>query len=301
MPLKKLSLDDNLGNNTSHFFKSGNLVRPQDVMDKMVEVRKLLPKNGPNSTRVEYDVWYDVGDPSKIHGYNYTDVLQRFIMLRVCASTWPRELVKDCISEQRVTEEGQKIIDDIANEQKDKYKLRKYRDSNKFVIFLPGSNCYDKLVDIEKCMTFIKKGAKLKMHPITNPPLEAHLRHTFGAENLINKKLSGHQVLEECETVGCCYNSEMGISGIIKGKNFCHIGKDEEVPTTYWHIYNGIFAWPEGHFGDEDTYQKRLLWFFSSDRNGMIYIHGKNPKEKINNFFNQYRKIPHVIPKSLNP
>jgi hypothetical protein len=296
-------LNDNLGVNSSHFFKSGNLIRPEEDMRKLVKIRELLPTKLPNKVRLEYDIWYDTGDPNRIHGYTYTDVLQKFIMLRACSDAQSAQLAKECISERSTNEYGQKIIDDIVNNNKDKYKLKKYRDSEKFVIFLPGTNIYTKMVDQEKCKALINEhGAKLKMHPLTSDTLKAHLKRTYGQSNLIDNKLSGHQVLEECETVGCSYNSEMGIVGTLKNKNFVFIGKDKKEQTTYKHIYSSVFdEWELGHFGENDSYRNRLVWFFSSYKNGMIYVDDPNAKEKIKNFFNYYRDRVHVAPKNINP
>ena len=77
MGLVQLSLNDQLGEHSSHFFKSGNLIRPEEEMKKLVELRNLLPKKLPNRTKVEYDIWYDMGDNKRVHGYSYTDVLQK--------------------------------------------------------------------------------------------------------------------------------------------------------------------------------------------------------------------------------
>lgn len=303
MGLVQLSLNDQLGEHSSHFFKSGNLIRPEEEMKKLVELRNLLPKKLPNRTKVEYDIWYDMGDNKRVHGYSYTDVLQKFLMIRVCSNSMARQLVLDCIKEKKTNEFGQKIIDDIIDNNKDKYKLKKYRGSGeKFVIFLPGTNCYSKLVDEEKCKNLINEhGAKLKLHPLSADSFRVHLKSVYGEQNLIHHKLSGHQVLEDCETVGCCYNSEMGLTGILKDKNFVFVGKDKNEMTTYQHIYSGLFDTNElGHYGENDTYRNRLVWFLSSQRNGMIHVDDPDAKEKIKSFFNNYRDIPHVAPKNFS-
>lgn len=298
MPLKKMSLDDSLGNASSHFFKSGNLISKES--QSLVRLRNMLPKNGPEKTRVEYDIWYDMGDRVRIHGYCYTDVLGKFIYLRVCDNIRRTEIQQKAIHDQIITEEGQKIFDDLRDSISDKYSLRKKRSSPEFVIFLPGANIYADIIDEEKVKKLVKEeGAVIKMHPLTPDGLKTHLLYTYGKQNVIEKKQSGHELLESAKKVGFSYNSEMGLAAICKGKEVICVGKNQNT-YTYCGIYQAIFdneEHPLGSYGEDDTPEKRMLQILSSSYNGLVSVLSENPKEKINNFFKEYRDLPHVPPK----
>ena len=59
MALSVLAREDAVGNNASHFFKSGNVLR--NPKNEALNMRRLLPDNGLYKTNLEYDLWYDVG------------------------------------------------------------------------------------------------------------------------------------------------------------------------------------------------------------------------------------------------
>jgi len=302
MPLQKLSLDDNLGNNTSHLFKSGNVLRRDEELDDLVRVRKMLPKFGPRRTRIEYDVWYDMNDKRRIHGYTYTDVMQKFVMLRVCSNHHSLEHIKSCIEARHLTDEGIAVYEDIANDSQDKYRLKKAHEQYDNVIFLPGGNVYGTIVDEDKVAKAIKEeGAMLKLHPITPKTMASMLGYKFGRQNLIDKKISGNTLLQSCKKVYTCYNSEMGLVGMIKGKEFGFIGKDTNEPSTYKHIYDALLnQWEIGELGEDDSIEMRFKWLFSAPNNGLISIKYGNPQEKINNFFKHWKDWPHVPPKNID-
>lgn len=299
MTLKKMALDDSLGNASSHFFKSGNLISKES--ENLIRIRNLMPKNGPEKTRVEYDIWYDMGDRVSIHGYSYTDVLGKFIYLRACDNVRRTTIMQKCIKDQIVTEEGKKIFDDLKNSVSDKYSLRRKKSSPEFVIFLPGANIYGDIIDEEKVKSLVSdEGAIIKMHPLTPDGLKTHILHTYGKNNVIEKKISGHQLLESAERVGYSYNSEMGLAAICKNKEVVCVGKNQNT-YTYCGIYEAIFddkVRPLGSYGKHDTAQQRMLNILSSEYNGLISVMSENPKQKINNFFKEYRDLPHVPPKN---
>ena len=46
----------------------------------------------------------------------------------------------------------------------------------------------------------------------------AYLKTQFGEENIIEPRVSGHDLLENAKIVGCFTNSEMGLAALAKGK-----------------------------------------------------------------------------------
>lgn len=288
MPLERLAENDELGNAAAHFFKSGNILRGKES-DDIAVLKNLLPKNGPNETRVEYDVWYDMGDNDKIHGYVYTDAMAKFVYVRAAGAHWTHKIMREA-SKHPITEEGERIFKDLAENSVDKYRLRRVKETHDFVIFLPGTNIINEALNWDKMENAIRQGAKLKCHPITAPGLLANLKHRFGAENILDKKLSGHQLLAEASIVGCCENSEMGLVALAQGKKTYLFGHGLK-NLTYSALYNTI--WKDGK-ADVDKFKSIL----SAKYSGLIPIISENPQEYVDEFFKHYKDLPHVRPRN---
>jgi len=295
MPLETLAFNDVLNNDIAHFFKSGN-IRRSEKNKQLDKIHHLLPKKGNYGTNLEYDIWYDFEGEEKIRGYVYTDVMTKFVYIKPASSLFSKRLLRKSIKED-ITEEGERIFQDISNNNTDKYKLRSIEQTYPYIIFLPGTNILNEITDDNKIEKAIKKdGAKLKPHPLTSPFIMSFLKARYGKKNLINKNLSGHELLNNTEIVGTCSNSEMGWIAIAQGKRIHLFDKPKIRCKTYTHIYNVLHE--NGYPVINDL--KRL---FSSEYSGLIYYDSKYPKQKINNFFKNFKKVEHVkpiTPKSLN-
>lgn len=290
MPLKQLAENDELGNAAAHFFKSGNVIRG-DENNALAELRPLLPSNGPKGTRVEYDIWYDMGDNKNIHGYTYTDAMAKFIYLRTASCHFSNKIMREA-AQGEITPEGEAIFQDLGSSSVDKYRLRKAKEHYDFVVFLPGTNIIDKALDWDKLKNAVKQGAKLKCHPLTAPALVAKLKHTFGEGNVIDKKVSGHQLLSAASIVGCCENSEMGLVALAQGKTTYMFGTGEG-HFTYSSIYKAV--WQNGKASVNNF--KAIL---SSKSSGLVPILSESPQEYVDGFFNYYKDMPHVSPRNTN-
>jgi hypothetical protein len=290
MPLKKNALDERVGDPATHFFKSGNIIR-NPANDALKDLFTLLPKGGPQGTRLEYDVWYDPGDPNRVHGYVYTDIMTQFLYLRAAGVKWSHGIMRQA-AEAPVTPRGEELLEKIAESGADKYLLRRTPMQFPFVVFLAGTNIINEATDFAKLENAVKQGAKLKCHPLTAPPLFASLKQRFGAENVLDKKLSGHALLNSAAIVGCTDNSEMGIVALAKGKSVYRFGPDNKRQFTYSAIYNAIW-------GDESRPSKlRLARILSAPFSGLIPVHGDDQQQRIDRFFGFYQKVPHVPPRS---
>lgn len=291
MALERLSNVDELGDTATHFFKSGNIVRNSDN-NKVADLKHLLPVKGPNHTNVEYDIWYDMGDKTRIHGYTYTDMMSKFIFIRIAGKFWSDKQIREACQGE-ITEEGMRIYNDIVDNSIDKYRLRKNRKTHDFVIFLPGTNILYEACDFNKLHRAVEQGAKLKCHPITANWAVTKLKQEFGADNVLDKKLSGHQLLEEAAIVGSCDNSEMGIIALAKGKKVYLFGNPGN-NYTYSSIYHTIFQ-------DGNNKKDMLKRLFSSKVSGFIPVMAENPQEYVDEFFNKFKEFEHVRPKNSNP
>lgn len=288
--LQPLASSDVLGNKAAHFFKSGNNVRSQP--EAFVEVMSKLPKEGNYNTNFEYDIWYNVGGKDKIHGYTYTDVLNLFVYARPANAFWANRVLQSAVHEQ-ITEQGEKLFEEIANAG-DKYSLKKYRgEQHDFVVFLPGTNIYADVVNEGKLHNAVRQGAKIKMHPLTAKSLQTKLKLEFGEDNIIDNKVSGHQLAENAAIVGCCKNSEMGLAALAKGKSVYLFDKDNlDREFTYTSLYNNI--WQDG-VPSVDRFKSIL----SAKYSGLIPNVVANVDERVEHFFTYFKGVAHVKP--INP
>lgn len=287
MSLKKLADNDELGNPVAHFFKSGNVLRNTDD-HSLIDLKTFLPRTWDKGTKVEYDVWYSFPD-DKIHGYVYTDLLTKFIYLRVASEKFASEAMTRA-AQSEITDEGERLFAEIAKNCGDKYRLRPSRNAYDFVIFLAGTNILNKVTDWEKVDNAVKQGARLKCHPLTSSPAYQHLVHKYG-DVVIPKKVSGHQLLDEAKIVGCCDNSEMGIAALAKGKTVYRFGKQDEW-CTYSAIYRALDR--RGQLCPE-----RLKSILSCQNSGLVPSNIEKPYVRIMRFFAEYKGYIHVSPRDF--
>lgn len=155
MPLETLAFNDVLNNDIAHFFKSGT-IRRSEKNKQLDKIHHLLPKKGIHGTNLEYDIWYDFEGEEKIRGYVYTDVMTKFVYIKPASSLFSRRLLRKSIKEN-ITEEGERIFQDIANNNTDKYKLRSIEKTYPYIVFLPGTNILNEITDENKIEEAIKK------------------------------------------------------------------------------------------------------------------------------------------------
>lgn len=288
MAFYKMSQSEELGDSVTHFFKTGGVLRNRD--DDLVRIREMLPLEGENNTRVEYDIWYDMDDPARIHGYVYTDTMGKFIYLRVADAKRSHEAMERA-SNSEVTQEGFDIMHDLASTSFDKYRLRKTNEAYDKVVFLAGANILHKAVDWGKLDRMVSEGWRLKCHPLTSRDLRQLLINRFGYEAVLDRKTSGYDLLEKASHVACAENSEMGIVAVAKGKELVSVGCGNTQLT-----YSAIYA----QLNESKDKKKTLLKILSCKESGLVPSHIAYPQERITLFFDQYRDIPHVKPKSYN-
>ena len=295
MPLETLAFNDVLNDKTAHFFKSGN-TRRSSKNQRLNKLHQLLPEKGNYETNLEYDIWYDFKNEPKIRGYVYTDVMTKFLYLKPASSMYSESIIKEAIKHE-ITEEGEAIFQDMLDTPNDKYKLSKSDAEYPYVIFLPGTNILFDVVDEKRIKNAVEKdGAKLKLHPLTSPFAVSYLKTTYGKENIIDRKLSGHDILKKSKIVGTFSNSEMGLVALAQGSKVNIFDKKNISKKTYTAIYKAL--WREGEANIEEL--KRLL---SCDFCGLVSYLSKNPEQKIKNFWDFFKDVIHVKPKkskSLN-
>ena len=289
MSKQSFAENDVLGNSAAHFFKSGNVTR--SAANKPLEqLMSLLPEKGNYNTNLEYDLWYSFND-NKIHGYVYTDALTKFIYLKPASVRYSTNAMQTAVLNE-ITPEGEMLFNDLAKNNNDKYNLKKARKQYDFVIFLPGTNCIDAVIDYEKIERAVNQGAYLKCHPLTQQALLTRLSNRFGKDKIIDKKISGHQLLEDAAIVGCGMNSEMGIVATAKGKRvYLFDQQPSNRHWTYTSIYKAIRV-------EEPGAQDRLKRLLSCKHSGLVSYLVENPKDRIEHFFTYFKGVKQVKPSS---
>jgi len=291
MAIEVLAQTDVLNNKVAHFFKSGSLLR-KDENERLSEIHKLLPPKGNCGTNLEYDIWYDFPDDPRIHGYVYTDVFTKFIFMKPASFAHATRLQMEA-AKSNITPSGEMLFDSIINKGTDKYRLRKTNVDYPYIIFLPGTNLINDIVDWDKVEREVKyDGAYLKTHPLTSAFSMADLRKRFG-RRVIDKKLSGHEMLKKCEIVGTFSNSEMGLIALGQGSEVRLFDKKGASPRTYTPIYTSIWKGDVRNTPEVD----RLRRILSCEFSGLVSYLVDNPQERIDNFFNFFKDIEHVKPK----
>ena len=129
----------------------------------------------------------------------------------------------------------------------------------------------------------IRPAAGLNIHTVFD--------HKFGRENVIDKKLSGHRLLDEADIVGCCTNSEMGLIALAKGKTVYTFDLNDKLQTTYCAIYKAVWG------NDDMPSTERFIRLLSAKYSGIIPYFIDNPKERIDYYFNFWKANPHEVPR----
>ena len=168
------------------------------------------------------------------------------------------------------------------------------------VVIVPIYKGEEQLEAVSKVANKVKKAlsywARVKPHPLTSPFCMSELRAKYGKESLLDRKASGQDILNKSKVIGCCSNSEMGLIGIAQGKRIELFDNRHPQQLTYKAFYSALYE--NGYPVVDDL--KRIL---SSNYSGLIFYLSKNPQNKIDNFFNYFKKVVHVQPKkskSLN-
>ena len=191
-----------------------------------------------------------------------------------------------------ITEEGINIHETLKASIGDKYKLRKHRNIEypEFVVFLPGTNIFKDAVSKDRLHNAVSQGAKLKLHPLTARPLQTVIEMEYGEENIIEQKRNAYDLLDNASIVGCCDNSEMGISALMLGKTVYRFTEESDRMFTYSALYRTLFK-------DGTPDLDRWLAILSSKSSGLVPVCVDNYKEYIDGFFNYFKHLEHVPPK----
>ena len=281
--LEALSINEEVGDIPTHYFKSGSSMRPKEQLQDLNTFKKFLLPEEARGTSFEYDVWFNTNENVTIRKWLYTDFLGKGIYLRVNSKPINTKLFKSIVdSDIEIDEER---IEKIRNNLHDKYALQWNTEFYDKVVFLPGSNllCKGTVIDYRKVKALVDKGWKVKPHPITAHVYMADLRRRFGAENVLNKKEGGYELLLNCKQMACAQNSEMGLIALLLSKDIqmvsFPVSKREKCLLTYESFYESIA---------ETNAKHTILKLFSSKRSGIIFNFDSDAKDRLENYLNNF-------------
>ena len=188
----------------------------------------------------------------------------RFFMHQLTAIDWK---FMDTNIEQ-IFEEG---------EISDKYKLVSYEgDELDTVFFLPGTNI-DYLIDYTKIDEVMQSNSNvlLKPHPLTSKKHLAILANMYGWQNIIEKEVSGHDILKKTKNVFYTDNSEIGMKAYQMGKDPKHFNVlNLSQPMIYHSFYHILRA-------NQSDVKSLISAFFSTPKFGMFDMN--DPIDTLNN------------------
>ena len=156
------------------------------------------------------------------------------------------------------------------------------------VVFPPGSNLIQggkNVLDWKKLDKKIEDGFVIKPHPITAHVWVAKYKMRYGADKVLDKKVGGHELLEKCKELAFCPNSQMGIEGLLLGKQIHSVATPrvarEKNHLTYEAIYQGIAGKPCGS-------KTALLKILSSKRSGIVFHFDEDAEERVQRYLEQF-------------
>lgn len=287
-----LSVNEHVGDNMTHLFKTGDFTRSSSV-NQYSEFSKQIPKIW-RGLKIKYDITYNVDTPDKdtsrlfIPGFTYTDMLGKCLYFRVPNYRLNEELLQTILMNKHETID-KLVVDRIINSLADKYNLigRSKDQLYDRVIFLPGSNIIDDILDFKKVEKLVyHEGAKVKPHPLTTKLHLFLLKKQFGDKNVLHNDASAFNYLINAKVVFCCKNSEMGIVALLLNKSICLVDNASySGPATYGSIYNTILR--SQYHGARDA----LLKILSSEYGGIVHVEDPTATQKMYNFFNSYNLL----------
>ena len=284
-PFMYMSSNEWLGDSVTHFMKTGNALR-SDENDELANISNLIPKN-INGVKVEYDISYE-SPKDRIHGYKYTDLLTKVVMLSPCNSTISVENLINAIK-KGPTEEGHAILAKLKANLTDKYLLDEESDLPvKEIVILPGTNLLTKeggWCDMEKIDELVANGAYVKLHPITAKVWQTMLMKRWG-DKCINNDVALYPLLKKCDKAYFCMSSETGLSATILGKKLGLIDlKERKGRGTFENVYNAL-----DRCGVKDTLYNKLAALFSHTESGFVCVYHDNYQERIDKYFTHMKE-----------
>lgn len=230
------------------------------------------------------------GDKTPIINPSINSIMYHDVMGGIWINSRNAEV--NCRKIDNVLYEGtidQELVEKIIDQIHDKYELSSVDTKFGEVIFLPGSNIRhiansDRIEEI--LLDF--PNSMVKPHPIQTDIGWKNLREKYG-DRLIDKDVSGYQILNNCSMLWTTYNSEIGLIAALKNIQF---GEAMIWKYAFECLYSPIYR----HFKYRDVkYNFEVIAkVLSSKKSGFIFPWQDDWEERveiaIDNIRNEWQK-----------
>ena len=100
--LEALSINEEVGDIPTHYFKSGSSMRPKEQLQDLNTFKKFLLPEEARGTSFEYDVWFNTNENVTIRKWLYTDFLGKEIiyMINMLYNGIQNFMIKSCFYQE---------------------------------------------------------------------------------------------------------------------------------------------------------------------------------------------------------
>ena len=151
------------------------------------------------------------------------------------------------------------------NEDQGKYDLEEYTEEVDTVIMLSGSCWMKTTIDWELVDSVMQdKTTKIKVHPSTTLKVQDELKTRYGEDKIIDRYVSGFQVMLKAKTMYITSLTEFNVWGIVYGKQIKSLQPKQSE-------FNTIFAVLHSEISTDTEQNKVLLNKLLNGKSGLIF------------------------------
>lgn len=259
-------LEDRFDSGITKLQKTGHIGRARHL-DKLAPLANRLMES------TDKDVLYDAyfGADPEFTALHYTELFSKSLLITPCD-----DVIRYRMATLAVEDDVPPIdLDSLFADRLDKYRLVRQltKEPLKGVVFLPGSNLLETIIDWPMINRLVQRGVKLKPHPITKDEWLTKLKRSFPTA-VLDAGLSGYDLMRRAETVYCTSASELGLLGTLLDKTVRRV--DLNCPEITRNIYRQIYLAIEESSLDNKT---ALMRYLNSRYSGIVWR--DDPPEKL--------------------
>jgi len=254
-------------------------------------IEHIVREKSPPHFYATYDVSSVQG--TDFHEYTYTE----FPAGGVYICTQSREIncrLQDFAAKEESGKAGEEALEKFINAFADKYVLNELPEKYKNIddiIFLPGHNLLD-LADLEivERIIFEDPEAMIKPHPLTIPDVVQRIAGKMGWDRIIDKDVSGAELLKNCKTVYTTTASEFSITGTALGKNVKNISVFSGEGAGVYLPFARIMTITQRKEGIEAA-QRKLGNILACKWSGLIFEFQDDYEERIDAYYKKSQEL----------
>lgn len=250
-------------------------------------------------SRCPYPASYDVSSTSSINfsEFTYTEIAGGFWINTQSLEINARimELASTIETDkEKVLKEFNKIISD-------KYILNTKTPKNiKRICFLPGHNMLD-VASIEMIARIAHEedDVMFKLHPLTDEHAISLIAKRVGWHKIIDRNMSGFELLKNCDIVYTSTASEMAITGTLLGKKVINISNFFNEGSGAYHTISRILF--KAHKESIELAQQKLANMIDCKFSGLLFPWENDIEQRLNAFFNKALEFKEIFKPIASP